>query len=613
MPKKKHFVQQSASKPKAGAAAGKKKQPPDPETEVDFLDLADEHEKAAGKWRAGDAAKSTRFFQRAIDAYAAGLSKYPTSFDLAYNKALLEYEITQDARIAREFKHSRIDMLKQTLDSHLIASKLNPQNVDVRFNTAQVMSDLAEALEEANEGAGVDLYLEGIRVMAQVFDDQEKEYATWQAAIEIANGPLSPETRDALESWTSPFASEDAASSSKEYATVEEIVTERGILDTIFSLSGMVSDLMLILPPERYGEVASIAERTSKIYSTNYLDKYIDKLSRTRPEPAPPSLSLTIGAERPKPQPPPLSPWEEASREFALCRAIFTCAYADMHSRQGDPETTPHLRYYYILYFFSKIYSFPSLANGPAPQIVPPTPTFPPTADGVCAYADALLDLVDAIAPTAEARRANEEQYIIDCNDGKFKSIDQTTISARTSPATPLDPPVMENPSCVSSLPLQDLYMDALSRALTLLTAVAPELIEREKAHSPLITAGDVLWRLRNAHLAFLDSAATSSLSASYWRFDLAGAYCCEMRAVEFWMLGANQADRVLCRDVEPEYREAKAKICISNFARGGRCDDAEFGIEMCRVDLRRTLTDMVKDGLIAEKVLRMADGVGWF
>lgn len=54
---------------------------------ADALDEdADEHEQAAGKWRAGDAAKATRFFNRAIDTYNEGLKKHPQSFDLAYNK-----------------------------------------------------------------------------------------------------------------------------------------------------------------------------------------------------------------------------------------------------------------------------------------------------------------------------------------------------------------------------------------------------------------------------------------------------------------------------------------------------------------------------------------------
>jgi hypothetical protein len=63
----------------------------EPQTENDFLEVADEHEQAAGKWRAGDAAKATRFFNRAIDTYNEGLKRYPTSFDLAYNKSVVNF------------------------------------------------------------------------------------------------------------------------------------------------------------------------------------------------------------------------------------------------------------------------------------------------------------------------------------------------------------------------------------------------------------------------------------------------------------------------------------------------------------------------------------------
>ena len=70
---------------KPGKPKGKLKAP-EPQTENDFLEAADDHEQAAGKWRAGDAAKATRFFKRAIDTYNEGLRKHPQSFDLAYNK-----------------------------------------------------------------------------------------------------------------------------------------------------------------------------------------------------------------------------------------------------------------------------------------------------------------------------------------------------------------------------------------------------------------------------------------------------------------------------------------------------------------------------------------------
>jgi hypothetical protein len=45
-----------------------------------------EHEEAAGKWRAGDAVKSMRFFVRAVEVYDQGLRLFPNSADLAYNK-----------------------------------------------------------------------------------------------------------------------------------------------------------------------------------------------------------------------------------------------------------------------------------------------------------------------------------------------------------------------------------------------------------------------------------------------------------------------------------------------------------------------------------------------
>jgi hypothetical protein len=55
-------------------------------TANDFLEAADEFERAAGKWRAGDAAKAQRFYARALAAYDEGLGKFPADFDLAFNK-----------------------------------------------------------------------------------------------------------------------------------------------------------------------------------------------------------------------------------------------------------------------------------------------------------------------------------------------------------------------------------------------------------------------------------------------------------------------------------------------------------------------------------------------
>lgn len=53
-----------------------------------------EQEEAGEKWRAGDAAKSLRFFMRAINTYDEGLSKHPSAFDLAYNKYVIRHPIS---------------------------------------------------------------------------------------------------------------------------------------------------------------------------------------------------------------------------------------------------------------------------------------------------------------------------------------------------------------------------------------------------------------------------------------------------------------------------------------------------------------------------------------
>lgn len=54
-----------------------------------------ELEEAGEKWRAGDAAKSMRFFMRAISNYDEGLQKHPAAFDLAYNKyvIILDFDV----------------------------------------------------------------------------------------------------------------------------------------------------------------------------------------------------------------------------------------------------------------------------------------------------------------------------------------------------------------------------------------------------------------------------------------------------------------------------------------------------------------------------------------
>ncbi|UPX13663.1 uncharacterized protein EKO05_0004163 [Ascochyta rabiei] len=253
-PKRKDFL-------KPGKPKGKLKAP-DPQTENDFLEAADEHEQAAGKWRAGDAAKATRFFNRAIDTYNEGLKRHPQSFDLAYNKANLEYSLSEDERILPHLG-SRTALLEETLNSHRHAISLNPTNTDILFNTAQVLTSLAETgLEDGTQEIAKvparTLLEEAVDIFTGCLQKQQQEYEQMQA--EIAKAQASGEYQEAWEgdrpqpAETEKQDDAESASTSPEgpgdWATVEEPVTPLTILETCTAQLGALITLLGLYTPE---------------------------------------------------------------------------------------------------------------------------------------------------------------------------------------------------------------------------------------------------------------------------------------------------------------------------------------------------------------------------
>ncbi|KAH0139583.1 hypothetical protein KCU67_g15120, partial [Aureobasidium melanogenum] len=117
-------------------------------TADDFQEAADAEEETGGKWRAGDPAKSCRAFVRAIDIYNNGLQRHPKDADLAYNKARLEFELSQQPTLVAKLSIPLLGFLQQALTSHRYALQLNAESADVLFNTAQVMITIAEYVTE---------------------------------------------------------------------------------------------------------------------------------------------------------------------------------------------------------------------------------------------------------------------------------------------------------------------------------------------------------------------------------------------------------------------------------------------------------------------------------
>ncbi|EEH34634.1 hypothetical protein PAAG_05683 [Paracoccidioides lutzii Pb01] len=161
MPKPKQLLKGSKSKRKVTNA--------EPETADEYLAGGIELEEAGEKWRAGDAVKSMRFFMRAIEMYDTGLKRFPNSFDLAYNKARIQYRITQHPKLVTQLTAPIVEILHIALKSHRHALALQQDNADILFNTAQVLTSLAEAITEGRRASEQDTH-EASRYLQEALD-----------------------------------------------------------------------------------------------------------------------------------------------------------------------------------------------------------------------------------------------------------------------------------------------------------------------------------------------------------------------------------------------------------------------------------------------------------
>ncbi|PWY79564.1 hypothetical protein BO70DRAFT_371638 [Aspergillus heteromorphus CBS 117.55] len=234
MPKPKAFLKESKSNKKKSAQRA-------PETADEYLALGVEQEEAGEKWRAGDAAKSLRFFMRAINTYDEGLNKHPAAFDLAYNKARVQYEITQHPKLAAQLSAPLVDVLRVALESHRAALGLEQDNADALFNTAQVLTSIAETLTESKHPSddqlsqAVKLLQEAIELFQRCLVLQELKYTDMQEQIrQMEAGETGPtEARAQDTQLDAPPADESkSADQQEQWAAIVEPVTKDTLVDT---------------------------------------------------------------------------------------------------------------------------------------------------------------------------------------------------------------------------------------------------------------------------------------------------------------------------------------------------------------------------------------------
>ncbi|OJJ95541.1 hypothetical protein ASPACDRAFT_1860217 [Aspergillus aculeatus ATCC 16872] len=306
MPKPKAFLKEAKAKKKAAQRA--------PETSDEYLALGVEQEEAGEKWRAGDAAKSLRFFMRAINTYDEGLIKHPGAFDLAYNKARVQYEITQHPKLKAQLSAPLADVLQEALDSHRVALALEQDNPDALFNTGQVLTSIAEILTDSKHPSderlsqAVKLLQEAIELFQRCLLLQELKFTEMQEQIkqmESADaGQPEVETQNTQKTPMQPSESKPT-DEQEQWAAIIEPVTKDTLVDTAVAQLDTLTTLCNLLTFNPGVGLGWVEDSSSDLLQKR-ISAYVEGSSR--------------------------------HYEAALARAKFTCGLNELLYRSGQIE-----------------------------------------------------------------------------------------------------------------------------------------------------------------------------------------------------------------------------------------------------------------------------------
>lgn len=284
---------------------------------------------------------------------------------LMYTRARLEFEVSEQPALVAKLPISRLDFLQQSLQSHKYALRLNEENTDILFNTAQILITLAEEIVENAPDGDVDASLpsswlrEALELLDACFSRQEmvfeEQAQAWeQAEAEQGGVPLSGPAQ--------PRSSSPQSSNAGDEAVVESAVTASDLLDTARSSITAMTQLIPLESPTAIQTIRSMAEA---VFSTKL----------------PHCQSLLEADEKPA-----------AEQETALQRATFTAAMASAEYSSGNLTSAAYLQ---ALEPFSKLNDLSS------------------NADAMGAYGDALVDfaasVIGSLADVSHANYAHEQ------------------------------------------------------------------------------------------------------------------------------------------------------------------------------------------------------------
>jgi hypothetical protein len=195
---------------------------------------------------------------------------------LAYNKARLQLEISQQASLVDHIGHDVHEWLSIALQSHQYALRLDEQNPDLLFNTSQVLTSLAESLEEADmTDKAISMWEQALEILSSCLSRQEVMFEQHRADFpdnEDGGVPLEQESTEPSTAAAPDVEMLDQSEEGEQSATIESPVSALDMLDTVHaSLSALIA-LVSVMPGNNLEGLSKMAHHLTQIKAPGYID-----------------------------------------------------------------------------------------------------------------------------------------------------------------------------------------------------------------------------------------------------------------------------------------------------------------------------------------------------
>ncbi|KAI6246405.1 hypothetical protein HI914_05334 [Erysiphe necator] len=223
-----------------------------------------------------------RFFNRAIECYNEGLEKYQDSYDLAYNKSRVQFELTQHPKLLRLLPKTPLEHLEIALQSSKLALALSPDNPDILFNTAQILTSISEELGGLSHPSfpnPLQVLEEALGLFQSCIQMQELAVLSFrEQTAAMASLPDSMDLDSDNQDISNASIKHDSCVNESEYsvvqddrwATIIEPVTDETILDTTLASLECLTTYIQLVSSDYPHEIKKAEE---------YMQSFIQKLN----------------------------------------------------------------------------------------------------------------------------------------------------------------------------------------------------------------------------------------------------------------------------------------------------------------------------------------------